>query len=290
MPSRESRSARRSAGAADGAAPPVAPPLEPPWWRPQKATGRRRQPLTRDAIVEAAVNILHAEGAEALTVRRLGEELNTGSATLYWHIGSKDELVELVYDHVMGEVELPEPDPSRWVEQVKDLARQVYRIMLKHNDLARLSIGRVPVGPNMLRVMEWSLDLLRKAGLPDQPAAYFGDMFGRYLDASVLEVTAQAGQPIEVVGQYFRELPADRFPNMAALSTSMFASDNDDRFEFGLDLLMRGIATHAQPQRQPRSRPGPGPGLGSRPRRGRAAAPTTHLSSPPEGPAGPARR
>src|SRR5437762_10968375 len=87
-------------------------PVEPPWWRPVKASGRRRQPLSRQAIVEAAVRILDAEGADALTVRRLADELNTGPATLYWHIGSKDELGELVYDHVMAEVELPEPDPA----------------------------------------------------------------------------------------------------------------------------------------------------------------------------------
>jgi AcrR family transcriptional regulator len=202
--------------------------------------------LSRHAIVEAAIRILDAEGADALTVRRLADELNTGPATLYWHIGSKDELGELVYDHVMGEVELPEPDPSRWQEQAKDLARQIYRIMLEHNGLVQLSLGHVPVGPNMLRIMEWSLDLLRKAGIPDQAAAYFGDMLGRYLDASVLEVTAQGGPPIEQVGDYFRSLPVEKFPNMTALSSSMFAGDNDDRFEFGLDLLVRGLAAHIE--------------------------------------------
>jgi AcrR family transcriptional regulator len=228
--------------------------VEPPWWRPARSTGRRRQPLSREAIVDAAVEILDQEGADALTVRRLGEQLGTGSATLYWHIGSKDELGELVYDRVMGEVQLPEPDPSRWEEQVKELARQVYRIMLKHNDLVRFSLGRVPVGPNMLRIMEWSLDLLRKAGVTDQAAAYFGDIFGRYLDASVLEVTAQGGPPIEQVGAYFAGLPTDRFPNMAALSSTMFAGNDDDRFEFGLDLLMRGIAAYVEPAKKLRSR------------------------------------
>ena len=168
--------------------------VDPPWWTPRRP-GRRRQPLSRDDIVEAAVRILDAEGVDALTVRRLGEELNTGSATLYWHIASKDELGELVYDHVMGEIELPEPDPSRWEDQVKDLARQAYRVMLRHRDLVRLSLGRIPVGPNMLRVMQWTVGLLRAAGLPDQAAAYAGDMLGRYLDASVLEVTSEGGPP-----------------------------------------------------------------------------------------------
>jgi AcrR family transcriptional regulator len=215
-------------------------PIEPPWWRPAKPP-RRRQPLSRQAIVEAAVKVLDAEGVDALTVRRLGEELGTGSATLYWHIGSKDELGELVYDHVMGEIVLPEPDPARWQVQVKDLARQAYRTMLRHNDAVRLSLGRIPVGPNMLRVMEWALDLLRRAGIPDQAAAYAGDILGRYIDASVLEVTSPGGPDLEAVGRYFGSLPIDQFPNMAALSRAMFTGDDDDRFEFGLDLLVRGL-------------------------------------------------
>jgi AcrR family transcriptional regulator len=220
---------------------PVDGPIEPPWWRPPRAS-RRRQPLSRAAIIDAAIKILDAEGLDALTVRRLGDELGTGSATLYWHIGSKDELGELVYDHVMGGIALPAPDPSHWQAQIKDLARQAYRLMLAHNDLVRLSVGRVPVGPNMLRVMEWTVGLLRAAGIPDQPAAYFGDIFGRYLDASVLEVTAHGGPPIEQVGQYFRSLPPDQFPNMMAVSRAMFTGTDDDRFEFGLDLLVNGLA------------------------------------------------
>jgi len=222
-------------------------PLEPPWWTPARP-GRRRQPLSRQVIVEAAVTILDAEGVDALTVRRLGEALNTGPATLYWHVGGKDELAELVYDHVMGEVVLPEPDPERWQEQLRDLARQTYRIMLRHNDVARLSIGRIPVGPNMLRIMEWSLSVLRRAGIPDQPAAYFGDIFGRFLDASVLEVTARSNQPVEAVGQYFQSLPPEQFPHMIATARAMFTGSDDDRFEFGLDLLLAGIAALVPPE------------------------------------------
>jgi AcrR family transcriptional regulator len=195
--------------------------VEPPWWRPSRGTGRRRQPLSREAIIEAAVRVLDAEGADALTVRRLGEELDTGSATLYWYVGSKDELGELVYDHVMGEVELPEPDPDRWQDQIKQLAREAYRVMLRHNDAVRLSLGRIPVGPNMLRIMEWSLELFRRAGIDERAAGYFGD-----------------------IGAYFQSLPRDRFPNVLALAATMMGGDDDERFEFGLDLLVRGLETY----------------------------------------------
>jgi hypothetical protein len=159
-------------------------------------------------------------------------------------VASKDELGEIVYDHMMGEVTLPEPDPARWQEQIKDLARQVYRIMVSHNDAVRLSLGRVPVGPNMLRIMEWSLDLFRRAGVDDRAAGWFGDIFGRYLDASVLEVASRGGHEPAEIGAYFASLPVQAFPNMVALTKTMFQADDDERFEFGLDLLVRGLETY----------------------------------------------
>jgi AcrR family transcriptional regulator len=229
--------------------------LEPPWWRPPKGRPRRRAPLSREAIVDAALAILDADGVDALTIRRLGQELGTGAASLYWHIAGKDELGELVYDRIMGEIEVPEPDPSRWQDQLKDLTRQAYSVMLSHNDAVRLSIGRPPAGPNTLRIVEWMLALMRGADIPDQPAAYFGNTLGRFLDASVLEATTatRAGNGEsdpdgpDMMREYWASLPPDQFPNLTALAETTFAADTDDLFEFGLDLLIRGLAAYKQP-------------------------------------------
>jgi AcrR family transcriptional regulator len=227
--------------------------LEPPWWRQPKRPARRRPPLSRDAIVDAAIEILDADGVDALTIRRLGQELGTGAATLYWHIAGKDELCERVYDRIMGEIELPEPDPARWEDQLKDLARQAYRAMLSHNDAVRLSVGRPPAGPNTLRIVEWMLKVMRGAGIADQPAVQFGNILGRYLDASVLEAAMSAragndatGDAAQMLRAYWAALPANEFPNLTALADTTVADDADALFEFGLDLLMRGLAAYQQ--------------------------------------------
>jgi len=134
------------------------------------------------------------------------------------------------------------------------MARQAYRAMLSHNDAVRLSIGRPPVGPSTVRIVEWMLGLMRGAGIPDQPAARFGNILGRYLDASVLEAaTPGARDDAEqhdvgaMVREYWTRLPVERFPNITALAGSTFADDADALFEFGLDLLMRGLAAYAEP-------------------------------------------
>src|SRR5215469_13076146 len=132
------------------------PPLPaPPWQRvPQRAAGRRRDPITREAIVQTAIRVLDREGLDALSMRRIAEELNTGAASLYWHVGSKDGLLDLIFDQVIGEVEVSEPEPQRWEEQLREVARAVRAAILRHRDIVRLSIGRTPMGPNALRVSE----------------------------------------------------------------------------------------------------------------------------------------
>ena len=69
----------------------------------------------------AAIRLLDREGLAALSMRRLADELGAGAASLYWHVGSKDGLLDLVLDEIIGEGRVPDPDPPRWREQLKDV-------------------------------------------------------------------------------------------------------------------------------------------------------------------------
>src|ERR671937_1244869 len=143
----------------------------PPWQRTPTRTPRRRgEPLTREAIVAAALEILDAEGLDALSMRRVAEELGTGAASLYWHVGSKDGLLDLLLEEIVGEQQVPDPEPGRWQEQLKEVARAMRATILRHRDVVRISIGRVPMGPNALRWSERVLAILRAGGVPDQLA------------------------------------------------------------------------------------------------------------------------
>src|SRR6476646_4528934 len=108
--------------AAEAAAAAAAIPA-PPWQRlPDRQTRRRRDPISREAIVQAAVRLLDTEGLDAFSMRRVADELGTRAASLYWHVGSKDGLLDLVMDQVIGEQRVPEPEPERWPEQITELA------------------------------------------------------------------------------------------------------------------------------------------------------------------------
>lgn len=189
-------------------------------------------------------------------MRRLGEELGSGAGAIYWHVANKEQLIQLVFDHVIEELPQPEPDPERWREQLKQAARDARDLMQRHPGIAELSFGRVPLGPNAIRHLEWHLSLLRAGGLSDRVAALAGDLIFLYVGASAYEDCVGMPAPIgegptggDFIGEmreYLGSLPADRFPNISALAEKLTSGGRDERFEFGLDVLIAGLAVRSQ--------------------------------------------
>lgn len=226
-------------------------------WQKQQRRRAGKEPLTRDRIITAAIEILDAEGLDAVSTRRVAETLQTGSASLYAHIASRDELIELMYDRIAADIEVPEPDPARWQEQLRAYARNAQRVWAAHADIARASLGSIPTGPNRLDVAERVLAILVAAGLSEQAAAWTIDRLQIYIDADAYEgwlhtARAKAGLSAEEyigsIREYYRQLPPQRFPRIALLADTMMSGDGDERFEFGLDLLIDGLASHLQRQ------------------------------------------
>jgi AcrR family transcriptional regulator len=232
------------------------PPLPaPPWQRvPQRAAGRRRDPLTQDAIVQTAIRLLDQDGLDALSMRRIAEELDTGAASLYWHVGSKDGLLDLIFDHVIGEVEVPKPEPEAWQEQLKQVARGTRAVILRHRDIVRISIGRIPMGPNALRVSEGLFGILRAAGIPDRLAVTAQQLLFAIINGFTLEETTELGVEIQsppdeqmanAARAYVAQLPAQRFPNLIAVAEYFHYADNDQSFELLIDVFVDGLAARA---------------------------------------------
>jgi AcrR family transcriptional regulator len=227
----------------------------PPWQqRPVKQKPARRQ-LSREAVVDAAVGVLAKEGMNAVTMRRVAQELETGAASLYVHVANKDELRELLADRIAGRIPLPEPDPARWREQLIQVIRDSVAVHVDHPGLAQVSMSGLPSGPNMLRVMEVMLTLLRMGGLDDQVIAWAADLLGMFVPATAFEeeLFAAAGRTPESwveFGQqyrdYLRSLPVERFPTTVSLAEELTTGDGRARFDFKIDVLINGLlATRA---------------------------------------------
>jgi AcrR family transcriptional regulator len=220
---------------------------------------RRRTPrtLSREAIVDAALTVLDAEGLDAVTMRRVADELGTGPASLYAHVADKEEMVHLVFDRVLGEVTLPDSiDPDRWDEQLKDLCRSIRSTMRRHQDIARAGLGHIPTGEGALPGMNMLIGLLLAGGVSERVASLSIDILGLYLTATAYEESldtfpvndeAESERFHAELNQFFASLPRDRYPYLFALAGPLTDGDGDHRFEFGLDLLVRGIASTVTP-------------------------------------------
>jgi AcrR family transcriptional regulator len=218
---------------------------DPPWWDlPNREESRTA--LTREGIVTAAVKVLDEVGLDGLSMRRVAAELGTGAASLYWHVADKEQLIHLVLDRIMGELELPEPDPEHWEEQVKWFAHAGRQMFQRHRDVALASLGRVPMGPNLVRLAEWMLGVLRGAGIPDREAAWFPDLAALIAAAQAVEddmTSAEDDANMKAMGDYLAALPPDRFPNITGVFSELVSGGADERFEFVVELLVRGLAT-----------------------------------------------
>ncbi len=226
----------------------------PPWRTPPKSAPVR-QPLSQELIVDTALRVLEAEGLDAVTMRRVAQELDTGPASLYAHVANKEELQQLMLDRVAIEIEVPDPDPERWQEQIKQVALNSQRVWVRYADIAKVSLASIPTGPNQLRLAERMLAILRVGGVGEQAAAWALDRLALLIDADAIEAGIYRKKMAEGVdveayfGQikdYFKSLPAEQFPYMSSMVDTLTAGDGDERFEFGLDLFIKGLESYVE--------------------------------------------
>jgi AcrR family transcriptional regulator len=229
---------------------------EPPWRTARKQV-RARRPLDRDRIVDAALRVCDRSGLDAVTMRRVAEELGTGPGSLYAHVADKQELQALMLDQAAGEISPPVAEPSRWENQLIDLAQQIKHALLGHRDLARAALGGIPSGPNSLVLAEAILTLLRAGGLPDRVTAFGVELVFLQINAIVLDeaaypddIKAQMREQTSQYHAYLASLPTDRFPNLTDLADTLTAGNTDDRFDFRMRVLIDGL--RAQTNQKPR--------------------------------------
>jgi AcrR family transcriptional regulator len=185
----------------------------------------------------------------------VAEELGTGAASLYWHVGSKDGLLDLVFDRIIGEQHVPDPEPGRWQEQLKEVARNMRKAIVSHRDVVEISLGRIPMGPNALDWSERVLAILRSGGVPDRLAVRGVWLLTSVVNGFTMDEgadytpttgdTQMTDEAAQMASNYVASLPRERFPNMVEVADEYQAIDPDESFELLLDLFVDGLAKRA---------------------------------------------
>lgn len=215
--------------------------------RPAKAA------LTRAVIVETALRVIEAESVQAVTMRRIAQELDTGPASLYVYVRNRQHLLELAYDHVVGEVQ--SPAPGDWRERLTRLLEANVDAIARRPGLALSSLAAVPTGPNALRMSEMVMGLLKEGGLSDQSIAWAVDLLGQLVTTRAIEtnlLTQRAGAEdvtglFEQVNAAFAAQQAAEFPLLTQLRPLLLAGDGAQRLHWFIQVVLNGLAATPPP-------------------------------------------
>lgn len=216
----------------------------------------RRPGYTRERLAAAALEIADAEGFEAVSMRRVAQELGAGTMTLYHYVRSKDELITLMVDSVMGELLVPEAElEDEWRPALAQIAQRTHRVFSHHRwALDRLGDGRP--GPNGMRHFEQSLRAVSGLDVPDEAKFELIGMIDDYAfgfalrEAQEFDEHRRGGFSAEMREFFQRELDSGDYPLIrdilgadadAAVDRVAELLFREGRFERGLDRLLDGI-------------------------------------------------
>jgi AcrR family transcriptional regulator len=212
-----------------------------------------KERLTPDRIVDVALQQMKEMGYESVSMRSIAKALDTGPASLYAHVSSREHLDQLVIDRISSSIEVEEADPERWEEQVKDFLTRMLQAYRDHPGSARATMGVVPTEVGSLRAAEALMAYCLAGGIQPQLAAWFCDLTALYVGAVAVEEGiwqeryAEALQPADwdkvsaELNTLFATLPTDRFPILSSMADVMTNGDGDDRQGFALDVLLLGL-------------------------------------------------
>jgi AcrR family transcriptional regulator len=232
----------------------VAETRGPLWTRP---TAAKPQRLTREAVVACAVDLADREGLEAVSVRRIAAELSARPMSLYSFFGRKDDLVDLMVDHVLGEMLLDEVPRGDWRAALRAVLHRQLEVGRRHLWVMGAFGVRAPIGPNAARHAEQSFEAIAGLGLAPREAVKllkavdtymwgFATLAGQELAARQRDqLTEQEWQAS--TDAYFAGLTAGGdLPNLAAAGRQGLLRGDPDQwradFDEGLGWLLDGFA------------------------------------------------
>ena len=220
------------------------------WWssRPAPPVYRRgRPPRSLERIVGVALEIVDEVGTD-FSMRLLADRLGSGTATLYRHLASKDELMAYVVDRILGEVDIETDADSlsttTWQEATARGASAFYEVLKNHPNALPLLVAQVPVGPNALAHRERSVAVLLACGFPLDLAARAYTAVAHYVVGFTLQQHTQGAPGQEDAARlrdFYRALDAKSYPATVAAADELTSVPLSEEFRFGLQLVLDGI-------------------------------------------------
>jgi AcrR family transcriptional regulator len=218
-------------------------------------TERRADALSKDRIVEAAIEILDADGERALTFRTLAARLATGSGAIYWHVANKDELLAAATDGVVARAMASgvggsdRPDGTDPQEAIRSIARGLFDAIDAHPWVGT-QLSREPWQAAILQVFEGIGQQVQALGVPERSQfdcasallSYVLGLAGQYAAGARL-IPRGTDRSAFLAGVARRWAGLDQAEHPFVHQVAAQLSEHDDRTQFlaGIDLILAGI-------------------------------------------------
>jgi AcrR family transcriptional regulator len=205
----------------------------------------RRTPLTRERVLQAAMELADEGGIDSLTMRRLGEVLGVGPMALYRHVANKDDLIDAMVDIVF--VEIGPSAEGDWKAAMRQRAIAVRDALIRHRWAIGLMESRARPGPANLAHHDAVIGCLRAADFDIAMAAHAYSVLDSYIygfAATQLALPFTAADAGEVAESMLRPFSAGAYPHLTEMLTDhvmLPGYDYADEFELGLDLVLDGL-------------------------------------------------
>ncbi|WP_432975919.1 TetR/AcrR family transcriptional regulator C-terminal domain-containing protein [Dactylosporangium sp. CA-233914] len=223
----------------------------------------RRSNLTRNDVVVAAIELIDEDGLDGFTMRALAERLNVYPTALYWHAGSKSELLAAASSRVLDDVRLPDEHQMAWDEWVKEVAHRCRHALHRHPEIAMVAGSKMVVAATAMPMVERLLGVLERAGFQKTGLLdAYNTIIGYILGWTTLELSAEpAGVTAawrEEFASEMRDLDPNAYPavtrNQETFENNAFmmryesgrTRPMDRSFTVGLDAVIRGLATQLE--------------------------------------------
>ncbi len=208
----------------------------------------KRKPLSRDRILETAVAYADEHGIDALSMRRLGQQLGFEAMSLYNHVANKDDLLDGMLDIVLAEMEIPTAEEG--LEGIRNAAISAHASLGRHPWAAGTLMAPSRVRPLRLAYMDGLLGGLRGAGFSPETTYHAYHVIDAYIIGfSLWQATHDFTLPEEATsdlrGFLDRMLPVETYPDLHAHGIQHMepgSLDDTSAFEYGLDLLLASLA------------------------------------------------
>ncbi|MBW7453280.1 TetR/AcrR family transcriptional regulator C-terminal domain-containing protein [Paenibacillus sepulcri] len=213
-------------------------------------------PLDQARITQTALLLLNEIGLKELSMRKIADKLQVKTASLYYHVKDKDQLLQLLADKISEQMVWPDADLP-WTDQILQWGEQFRRALHAYRDAVDIFNTTIAMGYHRLLQIEKLYKLLASAGFPDHQIPWAASMLKNHVlgfvaeEARLREFAGEDGDTQEKMSgnfnQFYSQLPEDQFPYMIRLASYTTNSNWDEEFQFGLSVFIAGFSLKLPP-------------------------------------------